>query len=337
MSLDYPWRSAPSPSEWLEIAPGISWLRFPLPFALDHVNVWLIESDDGFFIVDTGVNSTENKEIWSTVLKKLPRSLSGLLVTHYHPDHLGLAEWLIARQAMPIWFSQGDLEYSQRAFSISDVDFADAQDAWYSLHGLDARRRKAMRQAGNTYRPYVSGIPAEPSILKNSDIWVAGGKQWQVITAGGHAPEMICLYCSELNVLICADQILPAITPNVSLNHYAKDPNPLLTFLGSLPEFELLPHDVLVLPSHGLPYRGLHERTQQLKQHHQERFDRILEACVAPSTATDLLPVLFARKLDYQQLMFAMGESIAHLRYLNLHGALSCTTESGQHHYQRCN
>jgi len=335
MSLDYPWPTPPAAGEWCVVAEGVSWLRLPLPFALNHVNIWLLDSDAGVLLIDTGVKSPLSIEIWTQVLAELPRTLEGLLVTHYHPDHIGLAAWMTERNPMPVWVSQQDFDYSTRAFHADDKTFANSQDAWYQRHGLDTKRRQAMHRAGNTYRPYVSGIPANPLILQDQDDWLSGDTHWQVMTVGGHAPEMICLYSRQLNVLIAADHLLPAITPNISLSHYTVDANPLSTFLDSLAQFETLPQDVLVLPSHGLPYRGLHQRIAQLRTHHSEHFSRLVGACTEPATATDMLPVLFPRELDYQQLMFAMGESIAHLTYLSQSGALKGFSEAGQQYFVR--
>ena len=143
-----------------------------------------------------------------------------------------------------------------------------------------------------------------------------GGRDWRVIVGMGHAPEHACLYCAELRLLIAGDQILPKITPNVALSAAEPDTNPLGLFLDSLARIRTLPSDTLVLPSHGYPFRGLHERIDEMSRHHHQRLDALLAACEEQRSAADLLSVLFDRELDAHQMMFAMGESLSHLAYL---------------------
>ena len=326
MSLEFPWDSAPTANtggvELRTVVPGLQWMCLPLPFALDHVNVWLLADHDATIIVDTGVSTDETVALWKAALGQLPPALSGILITHYHPDHAGLAGWFAERYDMTAWFTRQEWEFANAARNARNEEFSTNQDNWYRQHGLDEQRRAAMARVGNSYRPYVHELGLTPVFLSANDILTIGDSQWQVITAGGHSPEMICLYSKSLNVLIAADQVLPTITPNVSLNFYTKDPDPLGTFLDNLNLFSGLPDDVLVLPSHGLPFRGLSSRIARLTEHHEQRFDALREHCTEPQTATDMLPVLFRRKLDYQQLMFAMGESIAHMNHLVLTGVL---------------
>jgi glyoxylase-like metal-dependent hydrolase (beta-lactamase superfamily II) len=145
-----------------------------------------------------------------------------------------------------------------------------------------------------------------------------------VIIGEGHAPEHACLYCAEAGVLIAGDQILPRISPNISVQTYEPDGDPLARYLASLKKLRTaLPSDILVLPSHNLPFYGAHERIDELAAHHHARCDEVVTACARPSSAADLLPVLFRRVLDRHQMGFALGEALAHLHYLKGLGALT--------------
>lgn len=337
--LDFPWDSPPAANstgvELRTVVTGLQWMRLPLPFALDHVNVWLLADHDATLIIDTGVSTDVTVALWEDALGQLPPELSGVLITHYHPDHAGLAGWFAERNDMTVWFTRQEWEFANAARDSRNEEFSTNQDNWYRQHGLDEKRRAAMARVGNSYRPYVHELGLTPVFLSANDTLRIGDTEWRVITAGGHSPEMICLYSESLNILIAADQLLPTITPNVSLNFYTKDPDPLGTFLDHLRLFSGLPDDVLVLPSHGLPFRGLSTRVTRLRAHHEQRFAELCEHCVEPQSATDVLPVLFRRKLDYQQLMFAMGESIAHMNHLALNGLLERVSIGNVEHFVR--
>jgi glyoxylase-like metal-dependent hydrolase (beta-lactamase superfamily II) len=154
------------------------------------------------------------------------------------------------------------------------------------------------------------------------------GREWRVITGYGHAPEHSALYCAELGVLISGDMVLPKISTNVSV--WATEPNgdPLRLFLDSLDRYAKLPPSTRVLPSHGLPFHGLAARVQQLHQHHEQRLQALLAECTRPVSAADVLPVLFQRPLDAHQILFAMGEAIAHLNHLMFQGRVARDADS---------
>lgn len=303
----------------------------PMPFALDHVNVWLIGAQTSEpMIIDTGIHSAGTRDLWRQLLATVELPVQRLLVTHYHPDHIGLASWLQSRQSdLAVTMSQLEYEQAEAALAASDEDFASAQYAWYQEHGMPLEHLARMAAKANSYRQIVSGLPDVTSMVAAGDRIIAGGCEWQVMTGGGHAPEQITLYAESINVLIAADQILPRITPNISLNWYKNTQDPLADFLDSFAQYESLPADTLVLPSHGLPFSGLHERLAQMRAHHHERLDRLREATEQAVTAHQLLPILFTRELDSRQMMFAMGECLAHLRFLENQGEIASSTEAG--------
>ncbi len=184
---------------------------------------------------------------------------------------------------------------------------------------------------GNGYKRGVPAIPATYRRLFADQSLRIGDHDWRTIVGHGHAPEHMSLYCAELGVLISGDMLLPRISTNVSVMACNPDGDPLGLFLASIDKFRALPADTLVLPSHGRPFRGLHARIDQLHTHHAERC-AVLQRCLSRQrrSAAELIAVLFNREIpDPHQTMFAMGEAIAHLNYLEHAGKLQRVDNDG--------
>ena len=322
-SLSFPHGAPPAPGTTIEVAPGVRWLRMPLPFALDHINLWMLEDGGGWSIVDSGFGrGEETKELWQRVFASTlaGRPVKRVIVTHFHPDHIGLAGWLCERFGVELWITQAEWLTGQlvrHGWSSGDVE---RRVELYRQNGLAAETCQALRGRGNLYAQNVSPIPLSYRRIKAGDEIAIDGRAWRVIIGEGHAPEHACLYCRELGVLIAGDQILPKITPNVSVFPDQPEGNPLKLFLDSLDSFRPLPSDTLVLPSHGLPFRGLQLRLEQFVRHHEVRLERSAAACTEPRTAAEIIPVLFRRELDLHQITFAIGEALAHLHFLQGRG-----------------
>ena len=329
--IAYPIEQHPTPGEALEVAPGVRWARMPLPFELNHINLWLLEEADGWTVVDTGLNLDDIKRHWEAVLATHCRAkpVKRIIVTHCHPDHLGLAHWLGQKTGAGTWITQGELLNAYAWFhQLPNYDVA-GMVGFFRRHGLDEARAALLCGRGPTYRGRVDGLPIEYRRLIDGDHLRIGGRDWRIIVGYGHSPEHASLYCAELDVLISGDMLLPRISTNVSAMSSNPDGDPIRLFLDSIACFETLPDATLVLPSHGHPFRGVHERVEQLRRHHDERFDALVAACTAPKSACELIPTLFNRELDAHQIMFAMGESIAHLNYLEHAGRLRRTLDAG--------
>jgi glyoxylase-like metal-dependent hydrolase (beta-lactamase superfamily II) len=320
----------PQPGEAIAVAPGVWWIRMPLPFALDHINLWILEDGDGFTLVDTGFGVQATWELWERHFAGLlsGKPIKGIVVTHYHPDHVGAAHWLVEKTGAPLWMTSTEFLSAHAAHDdMAGFDRATGID-FFAMNGLDISQMPERMRTGNGYRRGVPEVPRRFRRMMHGDKLTIGGREWEVITLFGHAPEQATLWCPALNVLISADQVLPRITSNVGVWGNQPDANPLKAFLGSLSRLAHLPADTLVLPSHERVFRGLHPRIADLHEHHERRLERLLEGCAAPITAFDALPLLFKRKLDDHQMMFAMGESIAHLHYLEAQGKVQRTTDS---------
>ena len=314
----------PLPAEAIEVAPGVHWIRMPLPFALDHINLWLLEDGDGWTLVDTGFGVQATWDLWERHLAGIMagRPVTNIVVTHYHPDHVGSAGWLARRTGAPL--SMTSTEFLSAHAAHDDVAGFDRATgvAFFERNGLDTSSWPAEARTGNRYKRGVPEIPRTYRRMMHGDRLAIGGREWEVITVFGHAPEQATLHCADLNVLISSDQVLPRITSNVGVWGNQPDSNPLAQFLDSLSRLGHLPPDALVLPSHERVFRGLHPRIAELHEHHERRLERLLEGCERPITAFEAIPLLFKRQLDDHQLMFAMGESIAHMHYLHHAGKL---------------
>jgi len=323
MGPDYVCSAPPAFGVPSEVAEGIHWLRMPLPFALDHINLWMLEDQPGWTLVDTGLCIDEVKAHWDRVFADRIGGdpVRRVIATHFHPDHFGLAGWLCERGGAPLWMTRNEWLTAAFLYHDSEGRAAAAQADLFLRNGLDRERGAAIAARGNRYRRIISSPPPFRR-LRDAERFSAGAHEWEVVVGTGHAPEHACLYCATPGVLIAGDQVLPKISPNVALWATEPEGNPLADFLRSLDRLRALPRDTLVLPSHGLPFRGLHARIDALVAHHAERLDLLRGFCAQPRSAADALPVLFKRELDLHQLLFAMGESLAHLAYLAADGSV---------------
>jgi glyoxylase-like metal-dependent hydrolase (beta-lactamase superfamily II) len=324
--LEHPWPEPPEGGRSIQVAPGIRWIRMPLPFALNHINLWLIDDDRGVTVVDTGVGLPPTRQLWETLFEGELRGqpIVRVLVTHFHPDHMGNAGWLTERFGVDLWCPQAEWLMAQLAWQGMGGNDSQQRLAHYRRHGVPSSQLESFRERGNHYRQLVPSVTSEFRTVREGDVVMIGGRAWHAFTVLGHAPEHACLFCPELNVLISGDQVLPKITTNVSVWPDQPHANPLRRYLDSLSRFRPLPADTLVLPSHGLPFRGLHRRLDHLKHHHDERLAETIDAIAEPRTAFELVPVLFRRQLDTHQLGFAIGEALAHLHYLEAEGHAAC-------------
>lgn len=322
--LNFPYGSAPARATTIEVGHGVNWLSMPMPYQLDHVNVYLLRGDTGSVIVDTGLNNPEVKEIWNELFKSglTDTRVAAVLCTHFHTDHSGLAGYFAEQWRVPLLMSQGEY-FTQRG--------------WPLLNDIPWQHKKFFQECGCPEKLYDKNIimfntmfnsskdSLPPTFLKISegDRIPYAADCWQAIVGSGHSPEHVLLYSSEHGILISGDQLLPNISTNVSV--YAVDPadEPLSRWFATLNRLEELPDNVLVLPSHGLPFYGIRTRIAELREIHERIFTKVLNFCgKSKSTAFELAERLYPFKFTGLNFMLALGETLAHVRYLTAYGYL---------------
>jgi glyoxylase-like metal-dependent hydrolase (beta-lactamase superfamily II) len=337
--LKYLYDDVPGPGELREIAPGVHWLRMPLPMALDHINLYLLEDHDGWWIIDTGIAIDPTQALWEQVFEQhlQGKPIKAVVATHYHPDHTGMAGWLCEKWQVPFYMTQ--VEYlSALSFSrMAPEHFSWTSQEFLQRAGYNPQQIEASRKNFGGFGPYIKPIPMAYRRLEDGAALTINGHRWRIVVGRGHSPEHACLYCGALNILISGDQVIPRITSNISVMGGEPEANPLKQWFYSHEQFlEQLPSDALVLPAHNAPFHGLHVRLRALIEHHEDHLLALEEACLSGSpTAMDLLPVLFKRELDDTQVGLALGECVAHLNFLHQRGQLERNVDGqGRYCYQ---
>ncbi len=327
--ISYPFEGVPDAGKAVEVAPGVFWVRMPLPFKLNHINLWILDDGEGWTIVDTGINLPEVRERWETLFADqfAHKPLKRMIVTHFHPDHVGLAGWFEEQHGLQLWMTLGEWGMA-RNLKLETVERSSQYlTKFYHGAGFDDELMALIPERSVSYPSRISVPPAGIRRISDGEKIDVGGHDWQVIVGTGHMCIRDSLYCEELNVMISGDQILPRISPNISIWPQEPTADPLSQFLNSLRRFSHLPDDILILPSHDAPFRGVHVRLAQLAHHHDDRLKETLDLCAEPVSAYSVLKGLFTRKLDSHQVFFAIGEALAHLHHLEAKGRLKRTRQ----------
>ena len=317
--LDYPFTAPAADGSALELVPGVFWVRMPMPMALDHINVYLLDDGDGWYLVDTGLNTGKSREIWQLLAQRYfnGRPVKGVICTHFHYDHAGLAGWLMEHFQAPLYMTYGEY-YTLRAMASSHGTMGnEGQQRFYRGCGIPAEQMAQMFQACQK-DPFMADYPPSFNRLRQGDSLTIGGRRWQILIGEGHSPEHACLYCAADELLIAGDQLLPEISSNVLVSDVEPGADPLSLWLASLDRLTGLAPQTLVLPSHGPVFRNLHNRIEQLQEHHRRQLELLRQRArgVSDFSAYDALGWLFDRKLSPIELMLAMGETLAHLNWL---------------------
>ncbi len=317
--LTYPCGEAPAPAHAVDVAPGVLWLRMPLPFSLAHINLWALDDGDGWTVVDTGLHTAETQAAWEGVLAGplRGRPVTRVICTHMHPDHIGMAGWLTDRFECRLWITR--LEYLTCRTLVADTGRAAPEDGvrFYRAAGWSEEQLQRYRERFGAFGQAIHRLPDSFHRISHGDEITIGSRTWQVLVGNGHSPEHACLYCPELDLLISGDQVLPRISSNISVFPTEPDADPLADWLASLARLHAaVPASALVLPAHNEPFHGLHARLRALAEGHERSLARLQQALSVPQRAVDVLSVLFRRPLRGEHYLMATGESLAHLNWL---------------------
>ena len=333
--LRYPWGQAPESGQVREVAPGVWWLRMPLPFRLDHINLYLLRHTHGWVVVDTGMNTEQTREVWDRVLDEVCAGLPVLAVvcTHFHSDHAGVAAWLSERFQCPVYMTASEFQALHVRFPADQPPGWDFLDFYRKAGVSDEHSAELFTVMSNAH---FLPVPLNHfRRLREGSCLEIGGRTWQVVTGKGHSPEHACLYAAEDGLLISGDQVLPRITSTVGVHATEPLANPLLDWLDSITHLRSLPDTVLVLPAHERPFFNLHHRLDQLDAHHQGQLALMLANCDEPRTALELMSALFPRLSGRFDELMALGETLAHANYLVANGSLERDEDRGRYRY-RC-
>lgn len=306
----------PKPGEVTEVAEGVYWVRMPMRGRLDHINVWLIRDNDGWTIVDTGIYSENVKKHWTKIFETYleGKPVNRVIATHLHTDHTGLAGWIVQEWGCELWMSRSDFYMCKVMAADGPSDVPEDAIAFYRRAGFNEQRLDRYRSRFGQFGANIAELPAGYRRISEGQYLDIGGKEWRAVIGHGHAPEHVCLYCPELKLIIAGDQILPRITPNVSVQPSEPHANPLRDWINSCQRFrELLPPNLLVLPAHQSLYVGVHERLTALIDWHEVAIEKLYDLCNEPKRAVDVFPALFKSTINEYSFFPATGESIAHL------------------------
>jgi glyoxylase-like metal-dependent hydrolase (beta-lactamase superfamily II) len=330
--LHYPFgRWVPGPGELFEVAPGVHWLRMPLPFGLDHINLWALDAGDGWALIDTGVNLPASKRNWETLFAGplAGKPVTRVIVTHYHPDHLGLAGWLCERWNVPLEIARTEYLLA-RTLTLDVHERAPPEAVDFSIRAgwSEAAVAEMREKPWGHFNKIVSPLPIGFKRIQDGQVLSIGARKWRIVTGRGHAPEHSCLV-SDDNIMISGDQVLPRITSNVSV--YPTEPyaDPLCDWLESIETLRHIDPGVLVLPAHNEPFTGLHTRLDQLRDDHEDKLAKLLILCAEPRTAVESFSTLFRKPIGESDYGIATGEAVAHLHWLEERGKITRMTDAG--------
>jgi len=326
--LLYPFPDPPAEGQAVKVAEGILWLRLPLPGALDHVNAHALDDGASWTIVDTGLSSKRGKAIWQALLSGPlgGKPVGRLIVTHHHPDHLGLAGWFQAQGAELVitrtaWLYARMLTLDEQATRSPESTLFLTRAGM----GAEALAQKAAERPFN-FCDVVDPMPLGFSRLEEGTILHAAGRRWQVRLGQGHAPDHATLWSLDDHLVLGGDQFLATITPNIGVYATEPDADPLSEWLTSCRRFQPLARpDQLILPGHKLPFNGLPLRLTQKIASHEAALARLLDHLSSPTRAVDCFSALYRRSLGPEDFGLALAETLAHLNCLHRQGQITRT------------
>lgn len=326
-ALDYPLMAPKANGTAVQITEGILWIRMPMPMALDHINLYLLEDDDGWFIIDTGLHTNKTKELWLVVAENhcQIKPIKGLICTHFHYDHSSLAQWLMDTFNIPLFMTYGEFYTLATHSRALDTLGNSHQRQFYQHAGVPLDTVEKIFEACKK-DPFMEHRPSKFNRLRHDDVLTIGKRRWRIVIGEGHSPEHACLYCEEDKLLLAGDQLLPHISSNILVSEIEPMGQPLKNWLRSLKQIQSLDANTLVMPAHGPIFTQMHVRAQQLIDHHFDTLATLQDFARHHSqfNAYEAMQHLFNRKLSPIDTLMALGETLAHLNWLEANDDLQC-------------
>ena len=334
--LKFPIDEAPKSGTLHAIHEQVRWIRMPLPMSLNHINLWGLGTKDNLTLVDTGMHLDETKKSWINLIKSEDLSIKNVVVTHMHPDHIGMAGWFVEKYNTT--FSMSRTDYLQCRMLSADTGENVPNDAidFYTQAGMTKDQIKSFVERFGFFGSIIYPLPHSYNRLKEDDVINVNGIDWIAIEGQGHTMEHLCFFSKELNMFISGDQLLPTISSHVGTFPTEPEANPVEDWISSCHKLKTkLPEDVLVLPAHGRPFIGAHKRLNALINHHELSLEKLYAVLSTPKRAVDVFDVLFKREIDDSNLIMATGESLAHLNCLIYRGLIKKTLDKNEHWYEQ--
>ena len=334
--LNFPIDEVPKSGTLRAIHEQVRWIRMPLPMSLNHINLWGLGAKDNLTLVDTGMHLNETKKSWIDLIKSEDLSIKNVVVTHMHPDHIGMAGWFVEKYNTT--FSMSRTDYLQCRMLSADTGENVPNDAidFYTQAGMTQDQIKSFVERFGFFGSIIYPLPHSYNRLKEDDVINVNGIDWIAIEGKGHTMEHLCFFSKELNMFISGDQLLPTISSHVGTFPTEPEANPVEDWISSCHKLIVeLPEDVLVLPAHGRPFIGAHKRLKALINHHELSLEKLYAVLSVPKRAVDVFDVLFKREIDDSNLIMATGESLAHLNCLIYRGLIKKTLDKNEHWYEQ--
>ncbi|MBV2359054.1 MBL fold metallo-hydrolase [Thalassococcus sp. CAU 1522] len=319
-TIRYPWDTPPEPGAAIEVAEGVLWMRLPLPMKLDHVNVYALDDGDGWTVVDTGFASSKSRAIWQGLIDGPlgRRPINRVIVTHHHPDHVGLAGWFVRDHGAELvttrtaWLMARMLQ-----LDVQDVPSPETVDYWRGCGMAAEVLAQRLSERPFNFADCTAPLPLGFTRIREGDTLRAGGRSWDIRIGNGHAPEHATFWSRDCDLVLAGDQILPSISSNIGV--YATEPeaDPVGEWLEACERLSAFARDAhLVLGGHKLPFTGLPARMRQLIDNHHGALDRLHAHLAVPHSAGECFAPLFKRRIGAGEYGLALVESMAHCLHL---------------------
>lgn len=324
-AIRYP-AEPPAPGGCVALAEGVLWLRLPLPMALDHVNVYALDDGDGWTVIDTGMDSKRSRAEWQALLAGplAGRPVRRVVITHHHPDHVGLAGWFQAQGAELVMPRTGWLYARMLTLDVQPAATPEQLAFWRAAGMAPAVLAQRAAERPFNFADVVHPLPLGFTRIAQGDTITMGGRRWVVHMGDGHAPEHATFWSLDDDLVIGGDQILPSISANIGVYPTEPGADPLGEWIASCTRLAALAQDRhMVLPGHKLPFTGLPMRLRQMQENHESALARLLDHLATPRSACDCFAALFRRDIGAAEYGLAMVEAVAHINHLAQRGLIA--------------